>query len=125
MSDKKHIEENLEFTPRFDSAGLIPCITTSAATGEVLMFAFMNEQALQKTMETGEVHYWSRSRAELWHKGATSGNIQKVVNILTDCDQDCVWVNVEAGPACHTGRNSCFYREIDRETGQLRFINAD
>ncbi len=123
MSDKKTLEETLEFTPRFDDAGLIPCITTSAVTGEVLMFAFMNEEALRKTMETGEIHYWSRSRTELWHKGATSGNIQIVVNMRTDCDQDCIWVTAEAGPACHTGRKNCFYREVDLETGQLRFIN--
>lgn len=124
MTDK-NLEENLEFTPRFDVAGLIPCITTDSKTGEILMFAFMNEEALNKTIQTGQVHYWSRSRAELWHKGATSGHFQKVISIRTDCDQDCIWITVDAGPACHTGRKTCFYRELDPKSGQLRFIDTD
>lgn len=115
--DKEKLEEGIEFTPLYDERGLIPCITSHADTGEVLMFAWMNEEALNKTIETGEVHYWSRSRQELWHKGATSGNIQKVIEIYTDCDQDCMWITVEAGPACHTNRRTCFYRTIkDRNT---------
>lgn len=123
MSDKKEQEEGLTFTPKFDDKGLIPCITTSAKTGKVLMFAFMNEEALNKTAETGEVHYWSRSRQELWHKGATSGHTQKVIEIRTDCDQDCIWVSVEMTPetSCHTGRQSCFYRKLDRQSGKLEF----
>ena len=122
---KKELEESLNFTPKFDDHGLIPCITSDVHSGEILMFAFMNELALKKTIETGEMHYWSRSRQELWHKGATSGNIQTVVTIKTDCDQDCLWISVEAGPACHTGRNSCFYRELNRETGNLEFSKTD
>ena len=111
--DKKELETTTSF---------IPCITSDVKTGEVLMFAFMNEEALQKTLETGEVHYWSRSRKELWHKGATSGNTQSVKSIKIDCDQDCLWIAVDAGPACHTGKRSCFYRELDAKTGQLKFI---
>ncbi len=111
--DKKALEETLDFVPQFDDKGLIPCITTEAKSGEVLMFAFMNREALEKTIETGEMHYYSRSRDELWHKGATSGNIQSVIELRTDCDQDCIWAKVEAGPACHTGEKSCFYRVIE------------
>ena len=118
--DKKELEETLEFCPNFDGKGLIPCITTDVSSGEVLMFAFMNREALDKTIETGEAHYYSRSRQELWHKGATSGHTQKVVSMRTDCDQDCIWISVEAGIACHTGRKSCFYREIKRKT-ELKF----
>lgn len=124
MSEKKDLEEGLHFTPRFDNSGLIPCITSSAKTGKVLMFAWMNKHALQKTIETGEVHYWSRSRAELWHKGATSGHIQKVVELRTDCDQDCILAIVDVDSAedvaCHTGRESCFYRTINKD-GSLEF----
>lgn len=113
MIDKKDLEEGLKFNPKFDNNGLIPCITTCAETDDVLMFAFMNAEALSKTIETGEVHYWSRSRQELWHKGATSGHIQKVVEMRTDCDQDCIWVKVTTDVgSCHTGRRSCFYRKI-------------
>ena len=112
----KDLEEGTKFQPQFNADGLIPCITTSAKTGKVLMFAWMNEEALSKTIDTGEVHYWSRSRQELWHKGATSGNIQKVIEMRTDCDQDCILINVEVQAeketACHTGRESCFYRTI-------------
>ena len=116
---KKEMEESLNFTPVFDEKGLIPCITTSAKTGKVLMFAYMNEESLRRSIETGEAHYWSRSRNALWHKGATSGLTQKIISMRTDCDQDCIWIAVEApAPApekeasCHTGRESCFYREI-------------
>lgn len=131
--DSRALEESLHFTPRFGPDGLMPCITISARSGKVLMLAYMNEQALQRTLETGEAHYWSRSRNELWHKGATSGNTQKIVKILTDCDQDCLLLHVEmpkdngAEKSCHTGRESCFYREVitDRDNakkGHLRFI---
>lgn len=121
FEDKKQLEEGLEFRPRLDQNGLIPCITQSAKTGHVLMMAWMNEEAIAKTIQTGEVHYWSRSRGEIWHKGATSGEIQKLVSLRTDCDQDCllalVEVQCEPEKACHTGRESCFYRELsDKDT---------
>ncbi len=112
------IEETTNFNPKFDDNGLIPCITLSAATHEVAMFAWMNEEALNKTLETGEVHYWSRSRAELWHKGATSGTTQIVKSIRIDCDQDCILITADiqgSGAGCHTGRKTCFYREITKD----------
>lgn len=131
--DSRALEEGQDFTPRFAADGLMPCVTLSAASGKVLMLAYMNELALKKTLETGEAHYWSRSRNELWHKGATSGQVQKVIKILTDCDQDCLLLHVEmprtegAEKSCHTGRESCFYREVVRtgeksEKARLRFI---
>lgn len=99
--------------PRWDGAGLITAVTTDVATGEVLMVAHMNADALAATLATGEAHYWSRSRQELWHKGATSGATQRVVELRIDCDQDAVWLKVEpAGPACHTGERTCFYRKV-------------
>ncbi len=99
--------------PRWDAAGLITAVAIDAASGAVLMVAHMNADALAATLATGEAHYWSRSRAELWHKGATSGNTQRVVDLRIDCDQDALLVIVEpAGPACHTGEMSCFYRRI-------------
>ena len=111
MSDAR--ETGLGLNPRWDAHGLITAVATDVASGEVLMVAHMNADALAATIATGEAHYWSRSRAELWHKGATSGNIQRVVEMRIDCDQDAVWLKVEpAGPACHTGEVSCFYRVI-------------
>ena len=107
--------------PRFDAAGLVPAIATHAATGEVLMLGYMNAEALERTLATGEVHYFSRSRNELWHKGATSGQIQTVVELRIDCDQDCVLLKVLPqgdGGACHVGFRSCFYRVI--EDGKLK-----
>ena len=96
---------------QFDERGLIPAVVQDIHTHQVLMVAYMNEEALRRTLETGEAHFWSRSRGELWHKGATSGNIQKVVEIRVDCDADTLLLLVEpAGPACHTGNTSCFYR---------------
>ena len=116
MSAASHdLEHGSTLTPRFDAAGLVAAIATHAETGEVLMFAWMNDLALQKTLETGEAHYWSRSRGALWHKGATSGQIQRVVEARIDCDQDAVWLKVLPqgdGGACHTGARSCFYRVI-------------
>lgn len=112
------IDETTSFTPKFGPDGLIPCITVSAATGEVAMFAYMNEEALTKTIETGEVYYWSRSRGELWHKGATSGTTQIVKDIRIDCDQDCILITAEiqgSGAGCHTGRKTCFYRKIEKD----------
>lgn len=103
------------FSPRFDGHGLIPAVAVDAATGEILMLAYMNDLALSLTISTGEAHYWSRSRNELWRKGATSGNRQRVVELLTDCDQDAVVMKVVMegeGAACHTGRRSCFYRAV-------------
>lgn len=96
---------------KFDARGLIPTVVQDAHTFQVLMVAYMNAEALRRTLETGEAHFWSRSRQELWHKGATSGNTQKVVEIRVDCDADTLLLLVEpAGPACHTGHTSCFYR---------------
>jgi phosphoribosyl-AMP cyclohydrolase len=97
-------------TPHFDSQGLIPAIVQDADSSQVLMLAWMNVESLALTLATGETHFWSRSRQELWHKGTTSGNIQKVVSIHLDCDQDTLLVRVHpAGPACHTGAVSCFF----------------
>lgn len=99
---------------RYDEHGLIPAIVQDSANGVVLMLAYMNEEALRATIHTGETHFWSRSRRELWHKGATSGNIQRVVSIHADCDADTLLVRVQpAGPACHTGQTSCFFQEFD------------
>src|SRR3954471_23826200 len=115
------LEHGEALTPRFDANGLIAAVATHADTGEVLMLAWMNAEALAKTVQTGEAHYFSRSRGELWHKGATSGQIQRVVEARIDCDQDCVWLKVRPqgdGGACHTGARSCFYRVI--EDGELK-----
>ena len=108
-----------DFIPDF-SKGLVPAIAQDCASGEVLMLAYMNEDAWRKTLETGEAHYWSRSRRELWHKGGTSGNVQKVRALRLDCDNDTVLLLVEqqGGASCHTGRRSCFYREW--KDGRLR-----
>jgi len=109
------IEEGLAFTPRFDQAGLIGAIVTDAASGAVLMFAWMNAEALALSLDTGIAHFWSRSRKCLWRKGETSGNELRILEARTDCDQDAIWLRVEiagAGAACHTGRTSCFYRRV-------------
>jgi phosphoribosyl-AMP cyclohydrolase len=106
-------ETDLTLEPNWDAVGLITAVATDAATGALLMVAHMNADALAATIATGEAHYWSRSRRELWHKGATSGHIQRVVEMRVDCDQDAIWLKVEpAGPACHTGERSCFYRKL-------------
>ncbi len=108
-------EESVVFAPRYDDHGLIPAIVTDAKDGSVVMLAYMNAQALALTLETGEAHYWSRSRNELWRKGATSGDTQTIVDIRMDCDQDAVLLKVAMagrGVACHTGRHSCFYRRV-------------
>ena len=126
--DKSALETGTALSPKFDRDGLIPCIATDADTGEVLMFAYMNETSLALTIETGIAHYWSRSRQELWKKGETSGNLQAVEELRIDCDQDAVWIKVEqAGAACHTGRRSCFYRAVTGEGGEakLTFVDAD
>ncbi len=106
--------------PRFGADGLVTCVATDAATGEVLMVAHMNADALARTIETGEAWYWSRSRGELWRKGATSGQVQAVAEMRVDCDQDAIWLKVRVGGdggCCHTGRRSCFYRTIPLRTG--------
>jgi phosphoribosyl-AMP cyclohydrolase len=98
---------------KFDQRGLIPAVLQDAETGQVLMVAWMNSEALHLTLETGDAHFWSRSRQELWHKGATSGNFQRVREIWMDCDADTLLVKVDpAGPACHTGETSCFFRKL-------------
>ncbi len=108
------VEEGRAFAPKFDADGLLTCVATDARSGEVLMVAHMNAQALANTIATGEAWYFSRSRQSLWRKGETSGHVQRVVEMRVDCDQDAVWIKVEqAGPgACHTGRRSCFYRAV-------------
>jgi phosphoribosyl-AMP cyclohydrolase len=101
---------------RWDAAGLITGVVTDAASGELLMVAHLNEEALRLTLETGEAHFWSRSRGRLWKKGETSGNVLRVTEARIDCDQDALWLKVEAaGPACHTGARSCFYRRVERD----------
>jgi len=108
------IEEGRAFAPKFDADGLVTCVATDAKSGEVLMVAHMNAEALQKTIATGEAWYFSRSRKKLWRKGESSGHGQRVVEMRVDCDQDAVWIKVEqqGAGACHTGRRSCFYRAV-------------
>ncbi|MFM7077679.1 MAG: phosphoribosyl-AMP cyclohydrolase [Planctomycetaceae bacterium] len=110
----EQVEEGHDLAPKFDADGLIPCVTTDHASGEVLMVGMMNREALARTIETGEAHYWSRSRKQLWHKGATSGLVQTVVEMRIDDDQDCVWlrVSIPGGASCHVGYRSCFYRRV-------------
>ena len=117
------IENGADFAPRFSAEGLITCVTVAAGDGAVLMLAHMNAEALEKTLETGIVHYWSRSRGQLWRKGDTSGQIQRLVELRVDCDQDAVLARVEVGGdggACHTGRRSCFYRKVTLAEGRAR-----
>ena len=107
-------ETGPQLDPKWDAAGLITAVATDRASGELLMVAHMNAEALAKTRETGEAHFWSRSRRRLWKKGETSGHVLRVSEMRIDCDQDAVWLIVEpAGPACHTGARSCFYRRIE------------
>ena len=111
----EQVEEGKDLAPKFDENGLIPAITTDAKTGDVLMLGYMTAEALEKTILTGEAHYYSRSRGVLWHKGATSGLVQKIVDLRIDDDQDAVWLKVEvagSGASCHVGFMSCFYRSI-------------
>lgn len=124
------VEEGLSFTPKFDADGLITAVATDAKSGDVLMVAHMNAQALAKTVASGEAWYFSRSRRKLWKKGESSGHVQRVVELRVDCDQDALWLKVEQeGPgACHTGRRSCFYRAVPLgQSGAvtLEFRNAD
>jgi phosphoribosyl-AMP cyclohydrolase len=114
--DAASLERGTALTPSFDGAGLIVAVATDARSGEVLMVAWMNAEALARTLETGEAHYYSRSRKALWRKGATSGQVQKVEELRIDCDQDAVWLKVTPqgdGGACHVGFRSCFYRRIE------------
>jgi len=108
------LEEGLAFTPKYDAGGLITVVVTDAGSGDVLMVAHMNEEALRRTIADGEAWYYSRSRNALWKKGETSGHAQRVIEMRVDCDQDAIWLKVEQhGPgACHTGRRSCFYRSV-------------
>jgi phosphoribosyl-AMP cyclohydrolase len=110
----EQIEESSELAPKFDDNGLIPVVTTDYSTGEVLMQGYMNDEAFEKTIQLGEAVYYSRSRKVLWHKGKTSGLIQKIREIRIDDDQDCVWLRVDVvgGASCHVGYRSCFYRSI-------------
>jgi len=116
------IEEGSAFAPKLDDAGLIAAVATDADTGDVLMFAWMDAEALARTIETGEAHFYSRSRGRQWKKGEESGNVLEVVEMRTDCDQDAIWLKVRvagAGAACHTGRKSCFYRAIPLGPGSI------
>ena len=110
----KEVEEGKYLSPKFDENGLIPVIATDFQTGDILMHAYMNDEALKKTIETKEVHYWSRSRKKIWHKGQVSGFVQKVKDIRIDDDQDSIWLSVDIGngASCHVGYRSCFYRSI-------------
>jgi len=121
-------EEGLDFQPKFDASGLLTCVATDVTSGDVLMVAHMNDEALRKTIASGEAWYFSRSRNALWRKGESSGHTQRVVEMRMDCDQDAVWIRVEQiGAACHTGRKSCFYRKVETAEGgtRLSFVDAD
>jgi len=111
MADSR--DTGLTLSPKYDAAGLVTAVVTDRASGELLMVAHMNDEALNATLDSGEAHFWSRSRARLWKKGESSGNVLRVHEMRIDCDQDAVWVIADpAGPACHTGQRSCFYRRI-------------
>src|SRR3569833_2758117 len=130
MPESKESEEGLELAPKFDADGLVTCVATDAGSGELLMVAHMNAEALKRTIETGEAWYFSRSRKALWRKGESSGHTQHVVEMRVDCDQDAIWIKVEQhGPgACHTWRQSCFYRAVPLKqsgTSALQFRDAD
>jgi len=129
--DKAAQDEAGDLRPKFDANGLVTCVVTDADNGLPLMVAHMNAEALEKTIETGIAHYWSRSRGSLWRKGDTSGSVQSVAEMRVDCDQDAVWIRVRVagdGSSCHTGRTSCFYRRVplgaDRAAaGALAFVD--
>ena len=123
MDDQRDTTDR--FLPRYDAAGLVTAIVTDADSDVLLMVAHMNEEAIAKTRETGQAHFWSRSRRTLWRKGETSGNGLTVVEMRVDCDQDALLLRVRpAGPACHTGRRSCFYRRVEAD-GRLTFLADD
>ena len=124
---RAEVEEGAALTPRFDRDGLVACIAVDARDGQVLMLAHMNAESLARTLETGEAWYWSRSRRELWHKGATSGQIQRIVEMRVDCDQDALLIRVEVGGdggCCHTGRRDRFYRSVVREADGRVILKA-
>ena len=128
MADKTNIEESLAFTPKFGADGLITAVATDAKSGDVLMVAQMNAEAVRKTVESGEAFYYSRSRKKLWRKGESSGHVQRVIELRVDCDQDALWLKVEqvGEGACHTGRRSCFYRALPLgQKGALRLEFRD
>jgi len=119
------LEEGRVFSPRFSADGLVTCVTIDAGDGAVLMVAHMNAEALEKTLSSGIVYYWSRSRGELWRKGDTSGQVQTLVELRVDCDQDALLARVRVGGdggACHTGRRSCFYRRVETADGKARLV---
>jgi phosphoribosyl-AMP cyclohydrolase len=125
--DKKTLEEGATFAPNFSHDGLIACLTVDDRSGEVLMLAHMNKEALDKTLASGIMHYWSRSRGVLWRKGDTSGQIQNLVELRVDCDQDALLARVVVGGdggACHTGRRSCFYRRVEAAEAGFRLVPA-
>jgi phosphoribosyl-AMP cyclohydrolase len=125
--DKTVLEEGTAFTPRFDANGLVTAIATDADSGELLMVAHMNAEALSLSLETGIAHYWSRSRKALWKKGETSGNFQQIAEMRVDCDQDAVWIKVRPQgdrSACHTGRRTCFYRVVGYDNGRAELSGA-
>lgn len=128
----EQVEEGHDLAPKFDRDGLIACVTTDEASGEVLMLGYMNREALEKTIRTGEAHYWSRSRQMLWHKGAISGLVQRVVEMRIDDDQDAVWLRVALAPgshgaaaSCHVGYRSCFYRTVEIMTGKIGYAETE
>jgi phosphoribosyl-AMP cyclohydrolase len=130
LADKPEIEESLAFAPQFGADGLITAVVTDATSGDVLMIAHMNQEALAKTIASGEAWYYSRSRRKLWKKGESSGHVQRVIELRVDCDQDALWLKVEqtGEGACHTGRRSCFYRAVPLgQSGavKLEFRDAD
>ena len=116
-SSVEQVEEGLDFAPKFDEKGLLPVVTTDAKSHEVLMVGYMNAESLGRTIETGEAHYWSRSRETIWRKGETSGFVQKVHDMRIDDDQDALWlqVHVKGGASCHAGYRSCFYRSLEKK----------
>jgi phosphoribosyl-AMP cyclohydrolase len=128
-SSEAEREERLVFRPRFDASGLVTCVATDVTSGDVLMVAHMNDEALRRTIETGDAWYYSRSRKALWRKGESSGQVQRVVEMRMDCDQDAIWIKVEqTGAACHTGRRSCFYRTVTKGEGgaaKVAFVDAE
>ena len=118
----KEVEEGKYLEPKFDENGLIPVITTDFQNGDILMHGYMNDEALRKTIENGEAHYWSRSRNKIWHKGQVSGFVQKVKEIRIDDDQDAIWVKVNTKASCHVGYKSCFYRSIPIKKNKIKMI---
>lgn len=128
----QQVEEGYALAPKFDRDGLIACVTTDAANGDVLMLGYMSREALEATIRTGEAHYWSRSRQVLWRKGATSGLVQRVVEMRIDDDQDAVWLRVALTPgthsapaSCHVGYRSCFYRSVELKTGKIAYVEQE